>query len=311
MRKDKRARTVIWLCVAAAIVAVLIPTWAEMRAKWQILKGTNVLYLFMEEESETDVDTSGVADTDVREIAETTEKVYINPKTNFMSLLSDDAQLLDEEEEQELAAQMQGITAYGNVIFKTTDSGVWDTASYAGEYYREKIGTDSGMLFLIDMENRMIWIHCDGAVYQVITKSYADTITDNVYRYASDGDYYKCAAQVYGQALALLEGNRIAQPMKYISNALLAVILALLLNYALVCFFTGKRKPGRREYLGNAGNYFRYTEPKAFFVRETRTYHPTGSGGSGGSGNGGRNSGRNSGGSSSSSRNGGGGGHRF
>lgn len=307
MLKDKRVRLGIRICVIAVIAVALIVTWAGMKAKWRILKGTDVLYLFIEEETEADADTSGMADTDVREIAEMTERVYINPKTNYMTLLSDDAQLLDEEEEQELAAQMQDITAYGNVIFKTTDSGVWDTASYAGEYYREKIGTDSGMLLLIDMENRMIWIHCDGAVYQVITKSYADTITDNVYRYASDGDYYKCAAQAYGQALALLEGNRIAQPMKYISNALLAVILALLLNYALVCFCTGKRKPGRRELLGNAGNYFRYTEPRAFFVRETRTYHPTSSGGSGSSGRSSGGGGSSSGGRSS----GGGGGHRF
>lgn len=305
MPENKRVRTAVLICVTAVIVAALLFTGFEMMAKWRMLKGTGVLHMFIEEE--TEADTGEMADSDVREIAETAEMVYINPKTNYRSLLSDDAQLLDEEEEQELAARMQGITAYGNVIFKTTDSGVWDTASYAGEYYREKIGTDSGMLLLIDMENRMIWIHCDGAVYQVITKSYANTITDNVYRYASDGDYYKCASQAYGQALALLEGNRIAQPMKYISNALLAVILALLLNYALVCFFTGKRKPGRRELLGNAGNYFRYTEPKAFFVRETRTYHPISSGGSDSSGGSSGGGGGSSGGSSS----GGGGGHRF
>lgn len=304
MLKDKRVRTAIWICVTAVIVAALLFTGAEMMAKWQILKGNEVFYQFVAEETEADPDVNGIAGTD--------EKVYINSKTNYMSLLSDDAQLLDEEEEQELAAQMQGITAYGNAIFKTTDSGVWDTASYAGEYYREKIGTDSGMLLLIDMDNRMIWIHCDGAIYQVITKSYANTITDNVYRYASNGDYYKCAAQAYGQALTLLEGNRIAQPMKYISNALLAVIAALLLNYALVCFFTGKRKLGRKELLGNAGNCFRYTEPRAFFVRETRTYHPTSSGGSGSSGRSSGGGGSSRGGSSSGGRSsGGGGGHRF
>lgn len=230
--------------------------------------------------------------------------VYINSDTSYGVWIDDDAQLLDEEEKQELAALMQDITIFGNVLFKTTDNSTSDTESYAREYYRKQAGSDSGILFFIDMDNRMIWIHSDGAVYRVITKSYANTITDNVYRYASAGDYYECASQAYTQVLALLNGNKIAQPMKYLSNAFLAVILALLLNYGLVCFFGGIRKPGRKQLLGNAENYFRYTTPQAFFVRESRTYNPSSSD-SGGSG-GGHSS---SGGSSGSS--GGGGGHRF
>ena len=143
--------------------------------------------------------------------AGTYEEVYINQNTGYSVLVEDDAQLLDEEEERKLALQMRDITDYGNVIFKSSDSAVYDTEAYAEEYYWEKLGTDSGILLLIDMDNRMIWIHSDGAVYRVITKSYANTITDNIYRYASGGDYYECAAQAYGQALTLLEGNKIGR----------------------------------------------------------------------------------------------------
>ena len=89
--------------------------------------------------------------------------------------------------------------------------------------------------------------------------------------------------------------------MKYISNVLLALILALLLNYGLVSFFARIRKPGRKELLCKGQNQFHYTQPKAFFVRESSTYNPVSSGGSGSSGGGG-------GGGSSS---GGGGGHSF
>lgn len=341
MREDKKIKTLILVCVTIVIMAVLLFTWGLMKAKRQIQKGSEALDWFVSEETETDAETGEETDSDnwvyineseyvdddeevyinqEEDIRETDsvyinsiesagdgDKVYINSDTGYRVFLQDDAQLLGEEEERELASLMADITAYGNVMFKTTDSGVWDTASYAGEYYREKTGTESGILLLIDMDNRMIWIHSDGAVYQVITRSYANTITDNVYRYASDGDYFECASQAFGQALALLKGNRIAQPMKYISNALLAVILALLLNYGVVLLFTRIRKPGRGELLGNAGNYFRYTEPQAFFVRESRTYNPTssGSGGSGGS------SGGSSGGGSSGGSSGGGGGHRF
>lgn len=227
--------------------------------------------------------------------------IYQNPETSYRVLLEDDAMLLDDGEAQNLAGVMQEITAYGNAAFKTIDSNDSGTESYARRYYQEQFGTESGTLFLIDMDNRNIWIHSDGAVYKVITKSYADTITDNVYRYASDGDYYDCAAQAYDQILTLLKGQRIAQPMKYISNALLALILALLLNYGLVSFFARIKKPRRRELLGNGQTHFHYTQPKAYFVRESRTYNPVSSDSGGSSGGGG-------GGGSSS---GGGGGHSF
>lgn len=159
------------------------------------------------------------------------------------------------------------------------------------------------LFFLIDMDNRNIWIHSDGAVYKVITTSYANTITDNVYRYASAGDYYECAAKAYEQITDLLKGYKIAQPMKYINNILLALILALLLNYGAVSFFARLRKPGRKELLGSTVNHFSYTRPEVRFVRESRTYNPVSSssrsGGSSGGGGGG------------GSRSGGGGGHRF
>lgn len=90
---------------------------------------------------------------------------------------------------------------------------------------------NSGTLFLIGMRSRMIYIFSDVAIYQIITKGRANTITDNIYQYASDGDYYICAVATFSQELPLLEGRRISQPMKYVSNALRAFALALIICY--------------------------------------------------------------------------------
>lgn len=230
------------------------------------------------------------------------EEVYINQDTEYRAVLEDDAMLLSKEEQQELMELLKEITAYGNVAFKTIDDNDRGTESFARLYYQGQFGTDSGTVFLIDMDNRTIWIHSDGAVYKVITASYANTITDNVYRYASRGDYAGCAMEAYGQMLTLLQGYKIAQPMKYISNGLLAVILALLLNYGLVSFYARLKKPDRKELMGSVNMHFRYTQPAAVYTHESRTYNPvsSGSGGGGGhSGGGGR------------GHSGGGGGHRF
>lgn len=144
---------------------------------------------------------------------------------------------------------MKQITVYGNVMLKTIDTNSTTTESYVRSLYREKYGTDSGTIFIIDMYNRNIWIHSNGKIYSTVTSSYADTITDNVYRYASSKDYYMCAYKVYEQELALLKGRRISQPMKYISNALLAVVAALIINYGIVRLYLRKKAPSRKDIM--------------------------------------------------------------
>lgn len=238
------------------------------------------------------------------------DAVYTNPDTGYQVVVSDDAGLFLETERYDLAEQMQKITEYGNVALITIDENSSSAQSYAASCYRELFGTDSGTLFLIDMDNRMLWIHSDGAVYETITKDYADTITDNVYTYASYEDYYQCAMEVFGQIDSLLDGQRIAQPMKYISNLFLALILALLINFGVVKYFTGLKKFGNAQMLDSIQKSFEATPISVQYTHETKIYSPVssdsggGSSSSGGSGGGG---GGHSGGGSS----GGGGGHRF
>lgn len=159
------------------------------------------------------------------------------------------------------------------------------------------------------MYNRNIWIHSNGKIYSTVTSSYADTITDNVYRYASSKDYYMCTYKVYEQELALLKGRRISQPMKYISNVLLAVVAALIINYGIVRLYLRKKAPSRKDimkgiFAGKAINNCQVT-----YRYQTRTYSPvqtdSGSSSSGGS------SGGSSSGGSSGGGGGGGGGHSF
>lgn len=235
-----------------------------------------------------------------------TAETYTNTDTGYQVVIDDMAQLLSDSEKKQLQSDMQGITAYGNAVFVSTDSN-YDTAQeYAESYYSGQFGSASGTLFLIDMDNREIRIYSRGAVYQVITKSYANVITDNVYSYASDKEYYQCAQQAFSQMLTVLQGQKISQPMKYISNALLALLVALLLNYGIVKIVARDKKPSRSELLGSMNVRCNLNNPRKFFVNQTRVYSPrntdSGSGGGGGGFSGG-------GGGGSSS--GGGGGHSF
>lgn len=231
--------------------------------------------------------------------------VYRDPETGYQVWVEDKAGLLTDEQLKELAQVMQEITAYGNAAFLTTDQNASSTEELARSYYRDRFGTDSGTLLVIDMDRRNIWIHSDGAVWKVVTSAYADTITDNVYRYASRGDYHGCAREAFEEIYTLLKGQRIAQPMKYISNAVLAMILALLACYGMVIRSTRLDRPKRSVILADIRRNFRCSEPKAVHTHQTKIYDPAPKGGSGVSRGGSGGSG------GSGGRSGGGGGHGF
>ena len=138
---------------------------------------------------------------------------YYNPDTGFVVVINDEADLLTDSEQSSLRKIMTEITEYGNVAVATINYNPYSsTEEYIRYYYGKNFGTESGTVFVIDMYYRNIWIYSDGAIYKTITKSYANTITDNVYTYASDEEYYVCCAEALEQILTLLV-MKIAQPM--------------------------------------------------------------------------------------------------
>ncbi len=223
--------------------------------------------------------------------------VYQNDN-GFQVYISDDADLLTEQEEADLQKVMQPITEFGNVAFKTTANNASSTEYFSEAYYKELWGRESGTIFVIDMANRYLYIYSDGAVYRTITDAYADTITDNVYTYATNQQYYQCAAKTFEQIGTVLEGGKIAQPMKYASNAFLAVIISFIILYFWVKIVSASKKPSKSELLLGMQTLQSMGAVQARFTHETKTYSPqsSSSGGGGGSSGGGG---------------GGGGGHSF
>ena len=226
---------------------------------------------------------------------------FKNDETGYQALIVDEADLLSSSEEADLLEEMEGITEYSNVAFVSVDQNYSSTENLAMRLNEEYFGNDSGIVFIIDMDNRYIWIDSMGGARKTITNDYAQTITDNVYSYASDEDYYKCASKAFAQIHSLFEGQWIAQPMKYISNAFLAVALALLINYFIVRMLSRASKASSRQIMGGIFTKVDINNARANFTHQTKRYSPQSSGSSGG----GRSGGGGGGGGHS------GGGHRF
>lgn len=229
----------------------------------------------------------------------------ISAASSYRLVIDDREDLLTASEENMLQIKMERIREYGNVGFVTV-SQFSSTDTYTKNLYRDFFGRESGMLFVIDMGRRNIWIFCDGAIYRIINKSYANTITDNVYRYASKGQYYDCAYNVFDQAEILLEGGRISQPMKYISNALIALVLAILGNFIFLVIQRGESIANPDTIAKAMSSGVAVGIVSKVMTKSKKSRHVESSGGGGGGFSGGGGGGGGGGGSS-----GGGGGHSF
>ena len=152
----------------------------------------------------------------------------------YQTVIEDGADLLTQEQEEELQRVMDQVLPFGNAAFVSTASNPTTAEQYAEQKFLEFFGDTSGALLLIDMDNRYIQLIADGEVYKTVTRRRCNEITDNCYTYASKGDYAGCANRAFLQVVRLLEGGRVAAPFRYVTNALLALCLAVMGNFALV-----------------------------------------------------------------------------
>ena len=178
---------------------------------------------------------------------ESNEDGYIlvkNEESGYEILVDDVADLLTYDEEKQLVDDMKDCSEYGFILFVSTDENkFYSVDDYAQDYYRSRIPDENGVMLLIDMDKRKICVYSEGKLQNVITNSKANIITDNIYTYASDGDYYTTASKGFEQIEAVLNGKKIAQPMKYVSNACLAILISLVINYFFARAVSKKVKP--------------------------------------------------------------------
>ncbi len=235
-------------------------------------------------------------------------------ESGYKVVIDDEADLLTEGEELYLGTIMEKVLPFGNAAFVSVNQNPSSTERLAESKFLEFFGDTSGALLIIDMDNRYIQLIADGAVYKTVTKTRCNEITDNIYAYASKGEYLLCVTKAFEQVVDLLEGGRIAAPFRYVTNAFLAVCAALLGNFALMSFQRRKKVSPENALkvkvaVNTAGSAVKAGVVAAValtMLNQRKTKHVESSSSGGRSGGGGGFSGGGGGGFS-----GGGGGHRF
>ncbi len=213
-----------------------------------------------------------------------------NTSSNYTIIIEDDANLLKENEKKELKTKMSELLEFGNVMFKTTStSNNYSSLRYIQNYYYSKFKNQSGVAFYIDMNNRQICACATGGLDKTLTSAKCDIIMDNVYTYARRGDYFGCAKETFLQMDNLLNGRKIAESMKYISNSILAIMLSLFTSYGIYILLSNNKKASKNDIIEECEVFLEHTPISVEKTGTHREYSPiSDSSSSGGSFGGGR-----------------------
>lgn len=211
-------------------------------------------------------------------------------KNEYTIIIEDDADLLTPAEEQKLKKQMAVLTEFGYVMFKTTNTanGTGTPLRYIQNYYYSKLGNKSGVAFYIDMKKREVCACATGGLDKIITSSKCDTIMDNVYRYATRKEYFECAKETFIQMNRVLNGEKIAESMKYYCNGIIAVMISLFISYGFYIMISKNRRASNKELIDECKIYLDHTDIEVRKTGSHSVYSPVESSSGGSSGGGGR-----------------------
>ena len=254
------------------------------------------------------------ADYDYSILSNTDDVLYAseiqeNSSTGYRAIIIDQAGLFSQYEAKELLEEAYPITEYGDMFVLTIPkdgnpfgSSESATSDYCEAVYGKVSQKSNCVMFAIDMDTRYIYVYSAGSTVESnLSGSKSDSITDNCYSYASDGDYYGCASKGISQILKVLANMHIAEPMKVVSNLFIAFVCGFVIMYLVALSKSKVSTPSDDEMLKYAAIRFAANNPKDTVTGTTKTYCPRSSGSSGG-----RSGGGGGGGHSHS-----GGGHRF
>ena len=132
-----------------------------------------------------------------------------NEETGYIAVIDDSAHLLDPAEYSDMMNTMMGITEYCNVGLYTCQDGSTEYIGNKAGVWANRTFTGHCTLFVIDMTTRQLMIWSSTDMRSTITQSKGNIIVDNVYTYASDREYARCAETAFNQVLRVLRGEKI------------------------------------------------------------------------------------------------------
>ena len=168
------------------------------------------------------------------------------PKVNADIKVYDYAELLTEDQEKQLALKAKDILARHNIdiaiVTVNTTNGL-SSMEYADDFYDYNpfgYGNDaSGLLMLINMEEREVWISTTGKAITIFSDGDIETLLDAAYEGLSQGNYYKAGNDfLFESEVIICEWENFQLPLKEQVTVFGVVIMALFLGFGAGGFLT-------------------------------------------------------------------------
>ena len=127
-----------------------------------------------------------------------------NPETVF-----DYADLLTTEEEDALRNLSKEYEEYNmSAIFLTTADAEGKTSmTYSDDFYDNNNFKPDGVLFMIDMDNREVYVNTVGAGITIISDYQVERILDAGYTYVGNEEYFECLRGMSNYTYRLIENH--------------------------------------------------------------------------------------------------------
>lgn len=195
--------------------------------------------------------------------------------------VDDAAGLLTDGEEQKLTKIVEAYAEkyHADIAIVTTDDAQGKTAQAYADAYAERIGMSMtedgypGILFLIDMDNREIYIATQGKAIGWYSESRIERILDHCFDHITEGDYYDtCDAFLKGVRDYMgREPERSARMDLFgvISRLAIAMVIGAVITFAMVHKRGGRITTNGATYFNGA--QFNIIDKEDRFINRTVT----------------------------------------
>lgn len=133
----------------------------------------------------------------------------VNANTYNEETVFDHADLLTSSEEDDLRDYAAKFEKYDiSVVFLTTnDAEGKSSMTYSDDFYDNNAFRPDGVLFMIDMDNREIYINTVGECIDLLDDTRLYNILDACYEHASNGEYALCLSRMSKSVCTELENH--------------------------------------------------------------------------------------------------------
>lgn len=186
-------------------------------------------------------------------VVSNTDGGILSKQVNTTHKLYDFAGLLSKKKAQELSERLHSASKTMDLVILTTnDTSGLSSEDFANQFYdRNHFGVGSqnnGILLLIDMDNRNVWISTTGEAAERFSPQKIDAMLDTITPYLSKGDYSGACEQF----LSLSVGKTF---FSYLSPGQLVFSAVAALLVLLWAFYT-QRRENRASPASGAGKYY-------------------------------------------------------